>query len=126
MSKSAYVNVRVNEITKRKAEEIFTDLGINTSIAIDMFLQQVINKDGIPFQVKRQKKSDAMRRLELASVINQTGGKDYPPKLKKILKLYANDDISYDVAVFAIKKEFANVWYIRVPRYESTNQPKWY
>jgi len=109
MSKSAYVNVRVNEITKRKAEEIFTDLGINTSIAIDMFLQQVINKDGIPFQVKRQKKSDAMRRLELASVINQTGGKDYPPKLKKILKLYANDDISYDVAVFAIKKEFANV-----------------
>lgn len=108
MSKTAYVNVRVDEMTKKKAEEIFSDLGINTSIAIDMFLQQVINKDGLPFNVKRQNKSDAIRRMELASVINQTGGKDYPHKFKKILKLYANEDISYDVATYAIKKEFTN------------------
>lgn len=108
MKKNAYVNVRVDEITKMKAEEIFDDLGINTSIAIDMFLQQVINKDGLPFKVKRQNKSDAMRRMELASIINQTGGKDYPRKFRSILKLYSNDDISYDVAVYAIKMEFIN------------------
>lgn len=109
MSKNAYVNVRVDEQTKKKSEEIFSDLGINTSIAIDMFLQQVINKDGLPFQVKRESKSSVSKRMELAAVINQTGGKDYPKKFKKILKLYANDDIDYDVAVYAIKREFLNV-----------------
>jgi addiction module RelB/DinJ family antitoxin len=106
--KNAYINVRVDNEVKSKAEEIFSDLGFNTSTAIDMFLNQVIIKDGIPFEVKRLKKDVADKEMELARVINLTGGKDYPRKFKKIISLYAHGDIDFDVALYAIKKEYIN------------------
>ncbi len=107
--KNAYVNVRVDLDVKMKAEEIFNDLGFNTSTAIDIFLKQVILKDGIPFDVRKPKKEIKDRELELARAINLTGGKDYPKKFKKIISLYAYGDIDFDVALYAIKKEYANV-----------------
>ena len=106
--KSAYIKVRVDHEVKSKAEEIFNDLGFNTSTAIDMFLKQVIIKDGIPFEVKRLKKDVADREMELARAINLTGGKDYPRKFKKIISLYAHGEIDFDVALYAIKKEYIN------------------
>ena len=109
MKKDAYINVRVDEKTKSDVDEILIDLGINMSTAIDIYLKQILLKQGLPFEVKKTKKDRVDKAQELAEAINLTGGKTYPKKFHKIISLYAKDDIDYDVALYAIKKEFINV-----------------
>lgn len=47
------INVRVDTKLKQSAENLFTDLGLNMSSAITMFLRSAVSHDGIPFEVKR-------------------------------------------------------------------------
>lgn len=47
------INVRVDSDLKKSAEALFTDLGLNMSTAITMFLKSAVSHDGIPFDVKR-------------------------------------------------------------------------
>ncbi len=46
----ANVNVRVDSEVKNAAEIIFKKLGMTMSSAINMFLRQTINDNGLPFQ----------------------------------------------------------------------------
>ena len=46
----ANVNVRVDSEVKNAAELIFKKLGITMTSAINMFLRQTINDNGLPFQ----------------------------------------------------------------------------
>lgn len=48
------INVRVDEEVKKQASELFADLGIDLSAAINMFLRQAIMRDGLPFAVTRE------------------------------------------------------------------------
>lgn len=48
------INVRVDSVLKQEAEDLFNELGLNMSTAINMFLRSAISHDGIPFEVKRQ------------------------------------------------------------------------
>lgn len=47
------INVRVDSELKSQAESLFSDLGMNMSTAIIMFLKSAVNHDGLPFEVKR-------------------------------------------------------------------------
>ena len=47
------INVRVDSELKAQAESLFSDLGMNMSTAIVMFLKSAVNHDGLPFEVKR-------------------------------------------------------------------------
>ena len=47
------INVRVDSELKSQAEVLFSDLGMNMSTAIIMFLKSAVNHDGLPFEVKR-------------------------------------------------------------------------
>lgn len=47
------INIRVDYELKRQAESLFSDLGMNMSTAIIMFLKSAVSHDGIPFEVKR-------------------------------------------------------------------------
>lgn len=49
------ITVRLDEDTKKQAEELFGDLGISMSSAIIIFLKQAIRKGGIPFEIQREK-----------------------------------------------------------------------
>ncbi|MCR4653308.1 MAG: type II toxin-antitoxin system RelB/DinJ family antitoxin [Eubacterium sp.] len=51
MEKSATLNLRVNPVLKQDAESILSRLGIPMSTAVDMFLNQIVLKGGIPFSV---------------------------------------------------------------------------
>ncbi len=106
--KDAYVNVRVDSGVKAEVETILENLGISTSTAIDMFLSQIVLKNGLPFNVKIPKNDYKKRQMELASAINLTGGNEYPKRFKKIISLYAQGEIDYDVALYAIRKEYSN------------------
>lgn len=55
------INVQVDSETKRKATEILNSLGLSMSSAINIFLKQVIKKDGIPFEITNSKSN---RELE--------------------------------------------------------------
>ena len=52
MTKSTSVNVRTTEDIKKGAEVILNGLGLNISSAVNLFLKQVINYRGIPFDLR--------------------------------------------------------------------------
>lgn len=49
MNKTELIHVRINPEVKKQSEEVLERLGINTSYAISLFLNQLILKQGIPF-----------------------------------------------------------------------------
>lgn len=59
------INIRVDSELKTQAEELFSDLGMNMSTAIIMFLKSAVSHDGIPFEVKRPR-PNAETRAALA------------------------------------------------------------
>lgn len=46
------LNIRTDKIIKQQAEEIFSELGLNMTTAINMFLRTAIREHGIPFKLK--------------------------------------------------------------------------
>ena len=47
------IQVRVDDDLKLRAEELFRDLGTDTTTAIRMFLTQALAVNGFPFEIKR-------------------------------------------------------------------------
>lgn len=47
------IQVRVDEDLKTKSDQLFKDLGTDTTTAIRMFLTQAVAKNGFPFEIKR-------------------------------------------------------------------------
>lgn len=45
------INVRVDEKTKKEAEELFERLGLTMSAAMNVFLKQAVREQGIPFSI---------------------------------------------------------------------------
>lgn len=43
------ISIRTDKETKEKAEKLFNELGLNMSVAINMFLKQAIRENGVPF-----------------------------------------------------------------------------
>ena len=54
------INIMVDTETKEQASSILKDLGLNMSTAINIFLRQVIKKDGLPFEVTNSSPSKSM------------------------------------------------------------------
>ena len=46
------LNIRTDKEIKNQDEEIFNELGLNMTTAINMFLRTVIREYGIPFELK--------------------------------------------------------------------------
>ena len=55
MSKT--LQIRVDDVMKAAADELFSSLGLDTSTAIRIFLSIAIETGGLPFEVKRPQKS---------------------------------------------------------------------
>lgn len=54
------INVQVDTKTKEEATMILKGLGLNMSTAINMFLTQIVKRDGIPFEIRNPKPSKEM------------------------------------------------------------------
>ena len=52
LTKTANINVRIQENIKQQAEQILDTIGIPRATAIDMFYRQIILNNGIPFSLK--------------------------------------------------------------------------
>lgn len=63
------INVNVDAKIKKEATEILKGLGLNMSTAINMFLTQVVRRDGIPFEIANPKPNKDM--LEALKEVDQ-------------------------------------------------------
>lgn len=50
--KTSKINVRIDPRTKAQAEKLFSDMGLDISTAVNIFIRQSINCGGIPFEVR--------------------------------------------------------------------------
>ena len=44
-------SIKIDEKTKKEAQELFKDLGLSLSTAINIFLKQAIREKGIPYYI---------------------------------------------------------------------------
>ena len=62
--------VRIDENVKKQANELFSQLGLDMSSAMNIFLRQCILRGGLPFTVELpQYKSDILEAMEEAKRI---------------------------------------------------------
>ncbi|MBR1376300.1 MAG: type II toxin-antitoxin system RelB/DinJ family antitoxin [Bacilli bacterium] len=73
------INVQVDKKEKEQATQILKDLGLNMSVAINMFIKQIIKTDGIPFEVKNLKPTKELMSAisEGEAIYNAKGRKGY-------------------------------------------------
>lgn len=58
------MTIRVNSETKKKAQELFADIGLDMSSAINIFLKRAILEEKIPFEVGRAERSAVENKEE--------------------------------------------------------------
>lgn len=46
------LNIRTDKAVKDQAEQIFNELGLNMTTAVNLFLKTAIRENGIPFELK--------------------------------------------------------------------------
>lgn len=78
------INVNVPKEVKDESNNIFNNLGLNMSTAINMFLKRVIYERGIPFDVKEPRPSK-----ELLEALQEL---DYMEKYPDEYKTYSDID----------------------------------
>ena len=47
----AQVNIRIDDDIKERADSLFSELGLNMTTAVNMFVRQVVRQGGIPFSI---------------------------------------------------------------------------
>ena len=101
--KSELIHIRISPETKKGSEEVFEKLGVNMSYAVSMFLNQVIMRNGFPFEIEV---TEGITEEELlAKAIESTGGNGkVSSKNQRILHLFSTNQIDYETALFAIKR----------------------
>lgn len=73
------VNIRMDADIKRQAEELFNELGLNMSTAMNMFVRQAIQHQGIPFDIVISPKNQAVLALrrDIESQLKDPNAKQY-------------------------------------------------
>lgn len=70
------ISVRMDAETKREGEELFKELGLNMSTAINMFVKQAIRENRIPFIVGDPKPNvDSLESIREAEEFFASGRK---------------------------------------------------
>ena len=87
MSKSATLHIRIEPETKVNVEKVLNDLGMTTAEAINIYFNQIIINNGIPFEINKKSKNNFINKRK---------------SLRGYLSKYANASL--------IEKE-KNIWY---------------
>jgi len=62
MANTTNLNIRVDVELKRQAEQIFSELGLNLSSAMNIFLKNSVRYGGIPFEMRLEEPNEITRR----------------------------------------------------------------
>ena len=55
MTNTTNLNIKTDKRIKEQSEHIFSELGLNMTTAVNMFLRAAIRENGIPFELKMEK-----------------------------------------------------------------------
>ena len=66
------IQVRVDDELKAKSEELFRELGTDTTTAIRMFLTQAVAMNGFPFEIRKVNPHTTMTEEEILEKIQRT------------------------------------------------------
>ncbi len=58
-------NISIDSDVKKQAQELFADLGLDLSTAINIYLKKAIAEQGIPFDVSRENPNAVTRKAIL-------------------------------------------------------------
>lgn len=64
------INIRVDENVKKQATELFEELGLDMSTALNLFLRQAVHYGGIPFEIKIPNR-DTLEAMEQVKQIRE-------------------------------------------------------
>ncbi len=85
------LNIRTKKEIKEKADLICSELGLNMTTAINMFLRAMIRENGIPFELKINEPSDvtisAIEEGRLIAYDPEVKGYNSMEDLKKALEI---------------------------------------
>ena len=62
MANTTNLNIRVDVELKRQAEQIFSELGLTLSSAMNIFLKSSVRYGGIPFEMRLEEPNEITRR----------------------------------------------------------------
>ena len=83
------LNIRTDKSIKEQSEEIFKELGLTLSTAINMFLKATIRENGIPFDLKlntpNKETKEAIEEGRRIAIDNNVEGYDSIEDLEKSL-----------------------------------------
>ncbi len=65
-------NISIDADVKKQAQELFADLGLDLSTAINIYLKKAISEQGIPFDVTRE----APNSVTLKAIADSEKGDD--------------------------------------------------
>ena len=86
------INVNVDSKLKKEATEILNDLGLNMSVAINMFLNQVVKRGGIPFRVTNKKPNkELLEALEEAEEIKKDKSRKGYKNIEELMEALMDD-----------------------------------
>ena len=80
------LNIRTDKEIKNQAEEIFNELGLNMTTAINMFLKTVVREYGIPFELKLDVPQETAAESALESKKMLSTFQNVNPRMRKQLK----------------------------------------
>ncbi|MBS3942840.1 MAG: type II toxin-antitoxin system RelB/DinJ family antitoxin [Dethiobacter sp.] len=69
MSETTNVSIRIDVQLKKQAEELFSDLGLNMTTAMTIFLRQAVRNQGIPFEISRVPNAETIAAMREAETI---------------------------------------------------------
>ena len=62
ISNTTNLNIRVDQSLKQQSDELFKNLGLNMSTAINMFLIKCVKTSSIPFKIEEPKPSKELKK----------------------------------------------------------------
>ena len=78
MADTTNVSIRLDVELKKQAEELFSDLGLNMTVAMTMFLRQAVRSQGIPFEISRVPNAETIAAmLEAEKIARDPNVKGY-------------------------------------------------
>ncbi len=84
-------NISIDSDVKAKAQELFSDFGMDLSTAINIFLRQAIRENAIPFEITREVPNEETKRA-IENVRNGVGlSKGFHSVSELMEDLYADD-----------------------------------
>lgn len=76
MKETARIQIRTSEDMKRRASQLFEDLGLDLGTAINMFLSQSLREGGLPFRSRLSKFDRKMEQAETSPITHAGDAKD--------------------------------------------------